>query len=265
MNDYYVYVYIDPRNYEEFYYGKGKGSRKNAHLSEESDTEKTRRIEAIKREGLEPIVRVIARGLTSAEALLVEKTLLWKLGKQLTNISSGHYAQNFRPHDLLYREISGFDFNNAFYYFNVGEGDTRTWRDCLKFGFVSAGQDPKYSAAVKRLEVGDVIAAYVNRRGYVGVGKITHKALPVSEVTINGVPLLQLDLTSDLGRNAGNQNSEYVARVDWLRSLPKESAKWKKNSGLFYTQQIAASLDRQEKTREFIEKEFDIDISDLIV
>lgn len=32
MDDYYVYVYIDPRNYEEFYYGKGKGSRKNAHL-----------------------------------------------------------------------------------------------------------------------------------------------------------------------------------------------------------------------------------------
>ena len=22
MNDFYVYVYIDPRNYEEFYYGK---------------------------------------------------------------------------------------------------------------------------------------------------------------------------------------------------------------------------------------------------
>jgi len=28
MDDYYVYVYIDPRNHEEFYYGKGKGSRK---------------------------------------------------------------------------------------------------------------------------------------------------------------------------------------------------------------------------------------------
>ena len=28
MNSYYVYVYIDPRNFEEFYFGKGKGSRK---------------------------------------------------------------------------------------------------------------------------------------------------------------------------------------------------------------------------------------------
>ena len=43
MSDYYVYVYIDPRNYEEFYYGKGKGSRKDAHLSDSSDSEKARR------------------------------------------------------------------------------------------------------------------------------------------------------------------------------------------------------------------------------
>ena len=27
-SEYYVYVYIDPRNFEEFYYGKGKGKRK---------------------------------------------------------------------------------------------------------------------------------------------------------------------------------------------------------------------------------------------
>ena len=41
MDDYYVYVYIDPRNFEEFYYGKGKGSRKNAHHSGVSDSEKS--------------------------------------------------------------------------------------------------------------------------------------------------------------------------------------------------------------------------------
>ena len=26
---FYVYVYIDPRNFQEFYYGKGKDSRKS--------------------------------------------------------------------------------------------------------------------------------------------------------------------------------------------------------------------------------------------
>lgn len=33
-SDYYVYVYIDPRNHEEFYYGKGRGARKGAHLKD---------------------------------------------------------------------------------------------------------------------------------------------------------------------------------------------------------------------------------------
>ncbi len=64
MSNYYVYVYIDPRNFEEFYYGKGKGSRKYAHVNDVSDSEKTRRIKAIRKEGLEPIIRVIGVGLS---------------------------------------------------------------------------------------------------------------------------------------------------------------------------------------------------------
>ena len=31
---YYVYVYIDPRNLEEFYYGNGTGARSHAHLQD---------------------------------------------------------------------------------------------------------------------------------------------------------------------------------------------------------------------------------------
>jgi hypothetical protein len=73
--DYYVYVYIDPRNNEEFYFGKGKGSRKTAHVESEADTEKTKRIAAIHKAGLKPIIRVVARGLTEGEAFLVEKSI----------------------------------------------------------------------------------------------------------------------------------------------------------------------------------------------
>jgi uncharacterized protein len=86
-SDYYVYVYIDPRNYEEFYYGKGTMDRKYAHLQDESDNKKTERIKEIRDAGLEPIIKVIARGLTQHDALLVEKTLIWKLGRNLTNFN----------------------------------------------------------------------------------------------------------------------------------------------------------------------------------
>jgi uncharacterized protein len=89
VNNYYVYVHIDPRNYEEFYYGKGKESRKDAHLTEESDSEKSKRISLIQKAGLRPIVRVMARGLSEHDAILIEETLLWKLGRQLTNGFTG--------------------------------------------------------------------------------------------------------------------------------------------------------------------------------
>ena len=46
-NDYYVYVYIDPRDYQPFYYGKGRGSRKQAHLLEDDGSEKFERISEI--------------------------------------------------------------------------------------------------------------------------------------------------------------------------------------------------------------------------
>ena len=64
MSDYYVYVYIDPRNYEEFYYGKGFGSRKDIHLKDVGESRKARRIADIRNAGCQPIVRVVARGLT---------------------------------------------------------------------------------------------------------------------------------------------------------------------------------------------------------
>lgn len=70
------YVYIDPRNFEEFYYGKGKGNHKDAHYKDKGHSEKAQKIREIERAGLKPIIRVIAKGLTEKEAFLVEKTLL---------------------------------------------------------------------------------------------------------------------------------------------------------------------------------------------
>ena len=84
---YYVYAYFDPRNYEMLYVGKGRGSRKYAHLHDKSGSAKERRIHEIKRAGLEPLIRVVASNLTDEQALLVEKALLWRTGESLTNVS----------------------------------------------------------------------------------------------------------------------------------------------------------------------------------
>src|SRR5688500_13649392 len=100
--DYYVYVYIDPRNYEEFYYGKGKGNRMYSHLDDNRDNEKVKRIQDIRQSGLEPIIKVIAANLTKEEAFLIETTLIWKLGRMLTNIVAGQFSEKFRPHNTLH-------------------------------------------------------------------------------------------------------------------------------------------------------------------
>jgi hypothetical protein len=266
MNNYYVYVYIDPRNFEEFYYGKGKESRKDAHLKENSDTDKSKRIRAIFQEGLEPIVRVIAKDLSEHDALLVEKTLLWKLGKQLTNISTGHYSDNFRPHDTFHKRISGFDFKNGLYYYNVGEGIHRSWNDYVRYGFISAGQDPRFRDAMLGFEEGDVVAAYLKGSGFVGIGQITHKAKPVRDVFVGDTPLLQLDLEcSNIAESLNDLGcSEYVAMINWVSVVGKNSAKWKPKSGIFTSQLVRASMDAQPETVEYLAKEFKVNFNELM-
>ena len=264
--DYYVYVYIDPRNFEEFYYGKGIGSRKSSHLNDNSDTEKAKRIKAIKAAGLDPIIKVIAKSLTDKEAFLIEKTLIWKLGKNLTNISSGHFDEKFRPHNTFHIDLSGFDFRNGLFYVNVGEGIHRCWDDCRNFGFLSAGQDKKYSDPIRTLEQGDIVVAYLKNHGYVGIGRMTEKAARVNNFKVHDKSLgLHPIKVTNIFENCDNDKSEYLAKVNWIKTVGSTQGKWKSKSGLFTSQLIKASLQAQSKTIEFLEKEFDVNFKDLLL
>jgi uncharacterized protein len=267
MNNYYVYVYIDPRNYEEFYYGKGRGSRKDAHLSDTSDSEKARRIAAISKAGLKPIIRVIARELTENDALMIEKTLLWKLGRQLTNVSSGHYSEKFRPQNTMHKDLPGFDYQRGIYYYNVGEGETRDWDDYRKLGFISGGQGSRWRDAMQGFQKDDIVAAYLKRHGFVGIGVIKDRAKPIRDVSIKGKPLLHYKhVCPGMALNVeSDENCEYVAPVKWLVSVDRTKAKWKSKAGLYTTTHVRASLDGQPKTIAFLEKAFGINIRGLVV
>lgn len=269
VDDYYVYVYIDPRNFEEFYFGKGRDSRKNAHLSDSSDSEKARRIAEIHKAGEKPIIRVIARDLDEHDALLIEKTLLWKLGKQLTNVSSGHYSKSFRPHNTLHRELFGFDYRRGIYYYNVGENKhlKRSWDDYRKFGFISGGGAKRWRVAMLGFQKGDVIAAYLKRHGFVGIGILTDRAKPIREVIIKGKPLLSYKLRCPrMAEHAeSNELCEYVAPVKWVAAVERTQAKWKSNAGLYTTTLVRASLDGQPKTVSFLNKKFGVNVRKLLL
>lgn len=263
--NYYVYVYIDPRNHEEFYYGKGKGSRRFAHLSDSSDSEKVSRIRAIKAEGLSPVIRTVAAGLTEPEAHLIETTLIWKLGKGLTNKAAGRFASLFRPQNTLHRELSAFDFQNGIYYVNVGEGPHRNWEDCRRLGFLSAGQGPKWRNQILDLAEGDIVVPYLKRRGYVGIGKVIARAVPYLDFRHKGRLLQDFNLVAPrMAENSHDrEHSEYVLRVDWIATVPQSEAKWQSKSGLYTTQLVRASLDRQPTTMAFVEHAFGVRLQDL--
>ena len=92
----YVYVYIDPRNGEIFYIGKGKGDRLFAHLKDTSETEKTAKIADIRESGKEPQIDLLRYGLSDSEAELVEASAIDLIGKtKLTNKMSGHHKESF--------------------------------------------------------------------------------------------------------------------------------------------------------------------------
>ncbi len=265
MEDFYVYVYIDPRNYDEFYFGKGKGSRKSAHLKLDGDSEKVQRIKDIQKEGLEPIIKVIARNLSEKDALLIEATLIWKLGKTLTNVASGHFTDKFRPHNKYHLNLSGFDYKNGIFYVNVGEGEHRCWDDCAKYGFLSAGQGKKWSDPLSTLYIGDIVVAYLKGYGYVGVGKVKEQAIPVNDYKIDNKTLREFELAQhNIFDNSDNDKTECLVKIDWIKKYDKTEAKWKKNAGLFTKQLIKASLDNQVKTIDFVETNFDIKFNELL-
>jgi hypothetical protein len=268
-SNYYVYVYFDPRNFDMLYVGKGKGSRKYAHLPNEAGTATERRIHEIERAGREPFIKVVAANLTEEQALLVEKALIWRTGESLTNVSGGHFADNFRPPNTLDRDLPGFDTVNGIFFVNVGAHygpDERQWEDCYKYGFLAAGYGLENSSQLDLLSVGDIVAAYISKKGYVGVGRVVAPSVPAPDFRFNGRPLSERMLTGKaLLHDAGDADEcDYLVSVKWIKKVPQEKAQWRKGAGLWAARRIVASLAQQPKTQQFLKRQFGVDFKKLL-
>lgn len=91
LNEYYVYVYFDPRTFEPFYVGKGKGIRILKGLDDPNNNKsKKLKIQQIRELGLEPITIKVYDKLSENFAYEIEKQIIEKIGKQnLVNRSKG--------------------------------------------------------------------------------------------------------------------------------------------------------------------------------
>lgn len=115
------------------------------------------------------------------------------------------------------------------WFFNIGEvGDNPySWEDCKKYSFICAGGGERYQRIMERFKEGDVVYAYVSGYGYVGIGRITKKAVPFRFAKLADEVTKLIDLKK-AGKLKGNYQSyedvDWIALVDWEKAVDKKNA-----------------------------------------
>ena len=147
---------------------------------------------------------------------------------------------------------------SGYWFVNVGDGDNRSWDDCVKYGFLSAGQGKIYGEAMKKLKVGDKVFAYMKGSGYVGFGCVTQEAVMAKDFKVNGQSLFDLPLVqAGIKNNADNPElSEWPIAIKWSKAYPRDQART--FSGVFANPNIVCKL-RDERTVKFVKQQFGIE------
>ncbi|MCF6270399.1 MAG: endonuclease NucS [Melioribacteraceae bacterium] len=145
---------------------------------------------------------------------------------------------------------------------DMDERGVTTWEDSQKYGFISAGGGKWYSNSLKQLFVGARIFAMIPKKGYVGVGIVKDKSVPIKDFTIKEndeeKSILDVDLKCSAIKDNSNdlEKCEYLVRVEWIKTKPEEKAYWEK--GLRANQNSAFKL-RNKFTLEKLIEHFELD------
>lgn len=130
----------------------------------------------------------------------------------------------------------------------TGTNTARRWR----VSSWARGSGPRSRAAVPR----------EGAHGYVGVGRVTAQAVGVNDfdVEVEGATtnILQAPLeATNMGWDSDDPElCEYLVRVEWIDTSPREQAVWEK--GMFANQNVVAKL-RQPFTLQRLNEVFDLD------
>jgi hypothetical protein len=153
-------------------------------------------------------------------------------------------------------------WNGRDFYVALGEGGSRNWDDCRKYGFVSGGGGRWYSQTLQQLFPGARVFACIPGTGYVGVGIVKEAVKPVKDFTVmvNGkeTPILKAPLEAPaMGNNSNDAElSEYVVRVEWIKAVSRDHPHWEK--GMFANQNTVCKL-RNRFTLERLIKHFGLE------
>ncbi|MDG0810617.1 endonuclease NucS domain-containing protein [Cohnella rhizosphaerae] len=124
-------------------------------------------------------------------------------------------------------------WNGRDFYVSLGDGPFRSWEDCRKYGYISAGQGRWYSNTLSQLNPGSRIFACIPKTGYVGVGIVQDTVVPIKDFTVQiegkPTPLIEADLEVRMDIDINDPDlCEYVVRVEWQKTVSKTQAYWEK-------------------------------------
>lgn len=173
--------------------------------------------------------------------------------------------------NIQYKQVSTSYANEEIMYYCDGEGPCRNLDDYIKYSFISAGQKRQktnylFSDEIRRLKKGMYFFAYHRREknendkhigGYIGFGKVLEDPVPIEQFTVNGKKLYELPLTQPgIKRNYDNKACEWVARVDWIKTVSREDAFF--YSGIFVSRNTVCRIDREKhkETLDFLYEKF---------
>ena len=144
---------------------------------------------------------------------------------------------------------------SGLWYVNAGDGESRSWEDMRRYGFIAAGGGRQWSQPLERLSLDDQIFVYQKGHGYVGAGAVAGPPVMARDAVAGDGLLLSQALTQPgLGHDRDDPDiAEYVVPVKWRKTVPLKDAKT--FEGIFANQHIVCRL-RDAATIAFLETEF---------
>ena len=137
-------------------------------------------------------------------------------------------------------------WNGQDFYVSFGDDERRSWEDARRYGFVSGGGGRWYSRTLSNLQPGHRVFVHIPEHGYVGVGIVQGTSRPISEFKVpvddKELSLLEAQLENEGIRTWADdpERSEYLVRIEWLKTLPISEAIWEK--GFFANQNTVCKM-----------------------
>lgn len=143
---------------------------------------------------------------------------------------------------MVEEDAAHTEADGGVWYVNVGN---RSWDDCRRLGFWSAGGGRRYRAAVERLSEGDQMYAYASGYGYVGAGVVTGSAERIEDFLADRADIDESTRSRVEGSRArDDDDAEYAIRVRWTAVRSFDRAERKK--GMFASPMTACRLAHEE-------------------